>query len=272
MPELPEVEICRRNLARWARGKTLTAVDVRDPGAIRGDWSTRPSHALEGGPAAIEALVGGVADEPIRHGKRLGWAFGSQGLLIHLGMSGAWGQGEPEKYGRLGLQFGDDWLWFRDMRRFGCVVPCPTADLKPRLEKGHGPDGLLAPPDGEKLAANFATAKAIKVALLDQHRIAGVGNIHAVEALWRIGLHPATPSNQLRPDQWSTLASAVRDQLAHAIATQDGEDFTYITEGGPNVFSVYGREGEPCERCAAPIERSVQGGRATFHCPRCQPG
>ena len=109
MPELPEVEICRRNLARWAAGRRLDAVEIADPGAIRGGWSTRPSEALAGGAARIEALAGGVAAEPTRHGKRIGWAFGDRGMLIHLGMTGAWTRSEEApKFARLGLRFGDE--------------------------------------------------------------------------------------------------------------------------------------------------------------------
>lgn len=200
----------------------------------------------------------------------MGWSFGTRGLLIHLGMTGAWGLGEEPRFGRLGMRFDTDWLWFRDMRRFGCVIPCPTPEIPARLTQGHGPDGLLTPPDGPGLAKRFQTRKPIKVALLDQERISGIGNIHAVEALFRIGLDPATPARDLSEDQWSALARALPEQLAQAIALQDGEDFTYITEGGPNVFSVYGREGEACSRCGDEISKTAHAGRATFWCPGCQ--
>lgn len=192
-------------------------------------------------------------------------------MLIHLGMTGAWQRGEPEKFGRIGLRFGDEALWFRDMRRFGCVVPCPADQLDTRLREGHGPDGLLDPLDGPTLAERFSTRKAIKVALLDQDRIAGVGNIHAVEALWRIGLNPKRPAKDVTADEWSALAGAIHDQLNEAIAAQDGEDFTYITDGGPNVFAVYRHEGDPCPRCSTVVEHATMGGRATFWCPKCQP-
>ncbi|RME28388.1 MAG: hypothetical protein D6798_02510 [Deltaproteobacteria bacterium] len=271
MPELPEVEIARRQLARRVAGRRLDEVIVRDPQAIRGDWSTRPRDALPDGPARLAALVGAEAGEPMRHGKRLGWPFPPGGLLIHLGMSGAWVPGEEPPHARVGLRFGDAVWWFRDPRRFGALIPCPAARLADRLAAGLGPDALLAALPGPALAARFRTRAAIKVALMDQGRLAGLGNIHAAEALFRARIHPAIPANALSDDQWEALSRAIVDQLRDAIDAQQDGELVYLTEGGPNPFAVYGREGEPCPRCGTPIARIALGGRSTFYCPRCQP-
>lgn len=272
MPELPEVEITRRNLDRWATGQVLAEVRVVDAAAIRSTASTHPRDAHPDGEAQLAALVGRVAGPPVRHGKRLGWPFGDRALLLHLGMTGGWSRdSEPPRFARLGLRFGDTWSWFRDARRFGCVVPCETADLAAWLAEGHGPDAWLAPPDGPSLAARFRTDRPIKVALLDQDRLAGVGNIHAVEALWSARLSPLRPARALDPEAWARLALAIPAQLEAAITAQAGDELVYLSEGADNPFSVYDREGLPCPRCGAAIARCVQAGRATFWCPVCQP-
>ena len=129
MPELPEVEICRRNLWRWTRGTILNEVQVLDPGAIRPRFSTRPSHAMEDGETALQRLVGHRVIEPERHGKRLGWAFGTHAVGIHLGMTGVFKPGDPPRFARVGFRFDHDWLWFVDMRRFGCLVPVESTRI-----------------------------------------------------------------------------------------------------------------------------------------------
>lgn len=272
MPELPEVEITRRNLERWASGRRLDEVLVLDPQVVRGAMSTHPTDADPEGPAKLQALVGSVAGIPTRHGKRLGWPFGDRALTLHLGMTGGWSvDHEPPRFARLGLRLGDARLWFRDARRFGCVVVVRTGELPALLAQDHGPDALLAPPDGPALQARFRTTRPIKVALLDQDRLAGVGNIHAVEALWSARIAPLAPAKSLPADAWARLAAAIPDQLRAAITAQEGDELVYLSEGGHNPFAVYDREGQPCLRCGTAIARSVTAGRATFWCPSCQP-
>jgi formamidopyrimidine-DNA glycosylase len=248
----------------------LAEVRILDPGAIRPKFSTRPSHAMDGGAQALLQLVGHPAAEPHRHGKRIGWSFGPRAIGIHLGMTGVFVVGDPPRFTKVGLRFDDDWIWFKDMRRFGCLVPWPTDDLAGLLTAGHGPDALLEPLDGAALAERMHTKKAIKVALLDQDRLTGVGNIHAIEALFTVRIDPKTPAQALTSSQWAALADAIPSQLQRAITAQDGPDFVYITDGGPNVFQIYGREGKECPRCNAIIERFPQSGRSTFRCPTCQ--
>ena len=187
-------------------------------------------------------------------------------------MTGAWRRtDEAPRFTRFGLRFDQDWLWFADTRRFGCVIPCPASQIGSRLRAGHGPDGLLDPQDGAGLAARMQTRTAVKAALLDQQRIAGVGNIHACEALWRARVHPQRRAMTLSGTEWDRLARAVTAQLTTAIEQQDQEDLQYVTQGGENPFAMYRRDGEPCPRCNAVIERSMLAGRATWWCPSCQP-
>lgn len=266
MPELPEVETARRQLERWAADRTIRRVRVLDPTTVRPSLSSRPTTWPDG--AARVAALSGPASRPLRHGKRLGWVIGDTGLLIHLGMTGSWvRQIDPPPHARLGFE-ADAWFWFVDPRRFGCVVPVAGDALGAHLSEGLGPDALCAPLDAAGLAAAFGRRGPIKPALLDQARLAGLGNIHATEALWTARIAPHRSGATLSAASWDALARAIPAQLEGAI--EDTDALVYVNLGGDNPFRVYGREGAPCPRCKAPIIRTILGGRATFLCPTCQ--
>ena len=281
MPELPEVETWARRLRRRALGQRLRTVDVLDAAVVRTHLSTRPSDRADGDLEKLEAWVGQPLVDVLRRSKRLALCWGDGALGVHLGMTGRWVfsglQEPPPRHARLGLGFEDVVAWFVDTRRFGCVVVYDRPDWRTALGEGLGPEPWPAPVPPEDLAARFATRRAIKPALLDQNRIAGMGNIHAAEALFRAQINPFTPAMALDTAQWDRLSGALCEQLAHAIEALEALPLvTYITEQGGDGeaegFQVYGREGQPCVRCAAPIERQVQSGRATYWCPMCQPG
>lgn len=273
MPELPEVEAHRRLLDRHATGRRLVDVVVVDPGAVRPRRSTRPSHG--GAAAALRPAVGGVFDPPFRVGKRLGWPVGEVGLEVHLGMTGHWVRrvgDEVPRFARLGLRLDDGaTLWFTDARRFGCVVPHPRAALAQVVGSGLGPDALDAALDGPALAARFCTSRPVKLALLDQARLAGLGNIHAVEALFLAGIHPDTPCDALDAAAWARLADAIPRQLHEGLADLGQDEIVYLSDGAESPFRVYGRAGLPCPVCGTAVARAVRGGRSTTWCPRCQP-
>jgi formamidopyrimidine-DNA glycosylase len=277
VPELPEVEHARRQLTAWGEGAVLTGVVLADPAAVREGLTSRPSDAVADPLATLAPLVGRVAGAPVRHGKRLGWPFGDAWLLAHLGMSGKWVRRSPEDpappAGRIGFEVtrGGEraTLWLVDTRRFGCVSVGTEEDL----HRGLGPDALLAPPTGAELAALLDTKRPIKLVLLEQDRVAGLGNIHAAEALWRARIHPDRACATLSAAEWDRLASAIGAQLAEAIGSFDGVDeVVYLSEGREeSPFAVYGRAGEPCRTCGAPVVREVRGQRGTWWCPVCQP-
>jgi formamidopyrimidine-DNA glycosylase len=279
MPELPEVEVCRRQLTQWAAGRTLDAVHLVDRAVVRGELTSKPSAALADGGAQLEALVGQIAGEPLRHGKRLGWPFGGgRALLAHLGMTGHWvrrGAGDdPPPQHRLGLAFGDRTVWYVDGRRFGCVVPVEASAMPALLRADCGPDALDEPLDGPALADRVRSRKPVKVALMEQQRLAGLGNIHAAEACWRAHIAPGRRADALSPEEWGALAQAIVAQLRFAIEAEaaGGDDgIVYVNLGGPNPFSVYGRGGEPCPACGTAIAADEMGGRTTYWCPTCQP-
>lgn len=269
MPELPEVEICRRQLARWVAGGPLHAVHLPDPAAVRTSLSTRPRDALPGAASALPAA--GEIGTPVRHGKRLGWQLGATGVLHHLGMTGRWvrcdpGAAPPEG-ARIGVETDRAAAWFVDRRRFGCMA-LATAPLAEAVRAGLGPDALAAAPDGPALKALLPGRRAVKVALLDQARIAGLGNIHAAEALWRARVDPFARCTDVSDAAWARLAVAIGAQLAEAIERDDHDDFAYVTDGGPNPFAVYKRE--RCGACGGAVSHATQGGRTTWWCPSCQ--
>jgi formamidopyrimidine-DNA glycosylase len=131
-------------------------------------------------------------------------------------------------------------------------------------------DGLSV----EQLQRALGSSKQqLKVAMMDQGRIAGLGNIHAAEALFRAKLHPARLPASLTPAEWTRLQAGIMASLTFALETTQGlEEIEYVEEPGTkNPFLVYGREGEPCSRCRTPIEYLDQGGRTSYFCPHCQP-
>ena len=277
MPELPEVENARRQIERWTGRRKLDAVRMLDPSAVRRTLSSRPSDRLAGGAKRLEALLGRTTTGTRRHGKRLVWILGRDALLFHMGMTGFLtlrrSGDDPPPLARVGFGFGKRTIWFVDGRRFGCIVPIGADEVDLALRSGQGPDAWDESPGGEALHAALGDRRPLKVALMDQARLAGLGNIHAAEACFRAGLHPFRSTGTLTADEWDRLAGAVREQLR--IATADlaaEEEVQYVNLGGPNPFQVYGRQAEPCPACGTPIVAEDQAGRTTFWCPACQPG
>ncbi len=270
MPELPEVEVARRQLHRWLDGAVLRAPEVPEPTTIRARRSTSPRDAHPDGAVAVAWVAGRTLDGSARHGKRLRLRFGDRWMSVHLGMSGWLAKRRPDdaapRHARFGWRTADTVVWLVDTRRFGCVVP----DDPEGLDEGMGPDAAAYPWDGPSLAAAVG-AGALKTALMDQARIAGLGNIHAAEALFEAGLDPRTRGTAVDPAGWTRLAAAIPRTLDRALAATDTEgDVAYVSAGGDNPFQVYGREGSPCPRCGTTVVRFAQGGRSTWACPGCQ--
>jgi formamidopyrimidine-DNA glycosylase len=264
---LPEVEFCRRALTRWTAGRRVVHAEVLDPRSVRLRRGDRPTAGHPDGAAHLAAVVSGASPGPLlRHGKRLLWSFGDGALLLHLGMTGKWTRIDARHAKvRLHLDEGPP-LTFADPRLLGGVVPTTSAAGAALLAEGLGPDALDA------AFPRLAGTRAVKVALLDQSVVAGLGNLHAAEALWRAGIHPATPCEALTPTQRRRLREGVRDQLGFALDLLDRDEEILYTEepGAPNPFPLYQRGGEPCPRCGTAIAKMEQAGRTTWWCPGCQ--
>jgi formamidopyrimidine-DNA glycosylase len=277
VPELPEVETVRQGLAKWVAGRRIAAVEVHHPRAIR-RHPPGPEHF-----AAV--LAGCTVLDVARRGKYLWLPLDSGDAVIgHLGMSGQLllrPPGTPDEvHLRVRFSFADDGpeLRFVDQRTFGgLAVSVGGAELP--AEIAHIARDPIDPLFDDAAFADALRRKRteVKRALLDQTLISGVGNIYADEALWRAKLHGARPTEQLTRPAALRLLGHVRDVLREAI-TAGGTSFDtlYVNVNGQGGYfdrslNAYGREGEPCPRCGAPIRREQFMNRSSFSCPRCQP-
>jgi formamidopyrimidine-DNA glycosylase len=283
MPELPEVEVVRRGLKRHVVGRTIRSAEVLHPRAVR-------RHAA--GRGDFEAATRGlVVTAALRRGKYL-WlpvaqdspgSVAEDALLAHLGMSGQLLLNEPgdpiSPHVRVRFTFTDSGpeLRFTDQRTFGHILldhggaalPAPIAHI--------APDPLEAAFDEGAVLDRLRTRQTgIKRALLDQSLISGVGNIYADEALWRAKMHWARATSGMRRADAARLLAAVREVLAEALAAGGTSfDSLYVNVNGESGYfsrslAVYGREGEPCPRCGAPVRRDPFMNRSAYSCPVCQ--
>lgn len=234
-----------------------------------------------------ELLEGSTISELQRHGKNLAiLTLQGPALGIHLGMSGhlryvARGETLAENNHihcewNLKSARGKGRLVFRDPRRFGGIWTFASiADLKQRLWQDLGPDALSI--DSDVLHARFArTERAIKAVLLDQHVLAGVGNIYADEALFSAGIHPLKPANRLTDVQTKSLTSAIQSVMNAALDSGGSTIRSYTDADGnagrfAEIHRVYDQAGEPCPNCAKPLRNMRVSQRTTTYCPRCQP-
>jgi formamidopyrimidine-DNA glycosylase len=269
MPELPEVEFARRALLRWFDGHRLVRVEAE-----------KNARTFRGAKVGDFLELSGVLQSATRRGKYLMLAFSDgRGVVAHLGMTGKFvkrkaGEAVPHSRARFVLDSGDV-IHFRDPRLFGRIEPAPAAKLASvksvaALGRDALVDGLTA---ADLEAALGRSKKELKVALMDQSRLAGLGNIHAAEALFRARLHPRRRPASLSKAEWAALAKAIHAAIAFALQAEGGGDeIEYVEEpGAPNPFLVYGRAGQPCRRCKTLIQTFAQGGRTTYFCPSCQP-
>jgi formamidopyrimidine-DNA glycosylase len=286
MPELPEVETIRRQLAPLVEGRKIARIEILDP-----RWS-RPLA-----PDELEAaLLGRRVERLGRRGKYLVWSLsGDVHLAQHLRMTGAvLSDPKPEpEHARVRIQLGPPprraqgkgvggartrRLVIVDPRRFGTGElllggEALDAFMRARL----GPEPFDAEFTAEALRALARGRNApIKAFLLDQRRIAGVGNIYADEALHRAGIHPLRPAGRLTREQYARLREAVIEALRAGIDAKGASISDYRHVDGvrgsfQDRFAVYGRAGEPCPRCGTTIVKSTVAGRGTYVCETCQP-
>jgi formamidopyrimidine-DNA glycosylase len=274
VPELPEVETVRRRLEPKLVARRLERVEISDARL------TRPFDPLE---VAAE-LKGERVAAVDRRGKYLVIRFESgRALLIHLRMTGtvlhadARTPLEDDPYRRavVRLDDGSD-IVYRDVRRFGTWLLAEPDEVEPYLAARLGREPLAAAFTTMRLAEALENRRApVKAAILDQRRLAGVGNIYADEALWRARIHPQRRAGDLDPDELRALHRGIRAALRAGIERQGATLRDYRTpDGAPgrmqHEFKVYGREGEPCPRCGGPIEKIRAAGRGTWFCPGCQ--
>jgi formamidopyrimidine-DNA glycosylase len=274
VPELPEVETVRRRLEPLIVGAKIGDAVIADPRL------TRPED-----PVLVAAELRGERFAEVgRRGKYLLLRMASgRTLVVHLRMTGSWshaarGKLPDDVYRRATLRLSNRVdLAYRDVRRFGTWLLLEPGEEPGYLAERLGPEPLSVEFSAKALAAALANRRApVKSVLLDQRRVAGVGNIYADEALWRARIAPLRPAGELSTAEIAALRRTVRAVLRRGIELQGSSLRDYVTPDGEyggmqKEFSVYGREGEPCPRCKTPIERAVIGGRGTWSCPNCQP-
>jgi formamidopyrimidine-DNA glycosylase len=272
VPELPEVETIRRQLAPHLEGRALRQVEILDP-----RW-TRPDPP---GPVQ-DALRGRVVEEVGRAGKYMVWSLtGERYLIVNLRMTGALLFDPPADPPHTRVRFAlDDGhrLVYNDPRRFGTGHLVASAEAR----DAYLGDRLGVEPMTPEFTAGYLRAQArgrlapVKSFVLDQKRIAGVGNIYADEALFRARIHPLRPAGSLRGAQFEALREAIEHALAAGIDAKGAtiDDFRHVdgAQGSfQDLFCVHQREGAPCPACGTTIRKLVVGGRGTYVCERCQP-
>lgn len=242
MPELPEVQILVDQLAPRLAGARIKAVEVRDP-------KIKLAHSVTG--RRIQRVW--------RRGKNIIFDLsGGLHLLVHLRMTGWFEFTEPKRF-RAAIRTGKGTAYFEDGRRFGVMQVLTTTRLQ-RALAALGPDPLV---DGCDLSRLAKTSRAIKVALLDQRLIAGVGNIYASESLWRARINPRRRANRLSVVELQALRRGIIGSMRQAI--RYGSRIFEVQQ-----FAVYDREGKRCRRCGTRIRRIMQAQRSTFFCSGCQ--
>ncbi|WP_327278767.1 MULTISPECIES: bifunctional DNA-formamidopyrimidine glycosylase/DNA-(apurinic or apyrimidinic site) lyase [unclassified Streptomyces] len=279
MPELPEVEVVRRGLERWVAGRTVEAVEVLHPRAVR----RHPAGAAD----FAARLTGETIGVPQRRGKYLWLPLERRDLSVlgHLGMSGQLlvqpEEAADEKHLRIRVRFRDGAgteLRFVDQRTFGGLsLHENTPDGLPDVIAHIARDPLDPLFDEAAYhAALRAKRTTVKRALLDQSLISGVGNIYADEALWRAKLHYERATATLTRPRSAELLGHVRDVMNAALAVGGTSfDSLYVNVNGESGYfdrslDAYGREDEPCRRCGTPMRRRPWMNRSSYFCPRCQ--
>ena len=267
MPELPEVDAVVRRLRESAANSTIHSIKVERPGTV-----------LPHQPTDFKPLHGATILDVRRRAKHIFIHLSTnQHLHIHLRMTGNLYilpdyRLRPHTT-RLWCRLTDNRaLIFEDPRALGKVHLVTSDDIQ-RIESELGPEPLESAFTPALLKAILANVKSpIKPALLDQTRIAGIGNIYASEALWHARIHPATLAKDIRASKIKPLHAAIQKVLTEATASAYTEYSQPGTQIASEEFGVaaYGRTGEPCPRCNTPIEKIVQAARSTFFCPRCQ--
>ena len=274
MPELPEVETIRRQLAERIEGRIIRGVSISDARLVD-PWS----------PDDFAAHLDGRAIEHIdRVGKYLLLELdGGEALTLHLRMTGQllWSDAVPDPplpYSRavIGIEGGGA-VTFADARRFGTAWFLPREGRR-RIWAGRtGVDAMSPSFTAKRLQGSLAgRTAAIKALILDQRIVAGVGNIYADEALFMARLHPTTPGGELTPRQVASLHRGIRDRLRMGIEAGGASFDRYRDVNGSrggmqDLFRVHRRRGEPCPRCRTTIEKGVVAQRGTYWCPKCQP-
>ena len=267
MPELPEVETTKTSLLPLLEQKVIS-VQVRES---RLRWAI---------PEDLSRLTGQKLKHLSRRSKYIMAQFEQDSMLWHLGMSGSFrlceSHDELRKHDHLIIQFEDIELRYHDPRRFGCILWLDETSQN-KLIDTLGPEPLSDAFNAEYLTQKFKSKNTtIKVAIMDNHVVVGVGNIYATESLFNLGIHPAQPAKDLTHKQIEQLVVEIKRILKQAIDLGGSTLRDYSNAMGENGYFqqtllAYGRTGEMCVNCETTLENLKLGQRASVFCPSCQP-
>ncbi len=270
MPELPEVETTRRGIEPHICGQQITRVLVRNR-QLR--WPV---------PATLEkALTGMTVEDVDRRAKYLLFQTGKGTMILHLGMSGSLRIAKTgdkiRKHDHVEVKFANNRLLrLNDPRRFSSIHWTTSPCEEHWLLKPLGPEPLSNDLTADYLYHKSRNRKiAIKNFIMNSHVVAGVGNIYASESLFLAGIHPERDAGKVSKSRYGKLLTAVRQVLQAAIESGGSTLNDFIKpDGQPGYFqyhfSVYGKAGQPCGKCASPIKQIKLGQRSTFYCGKCQ--
>ncbi len=278
MPELPEVEAVVRTLRPLLQGRRIRCVHVFHPIATKPQAASRVARHAHGrrirtvdrkGKYVLVALDRGLLTMHFRLDGQLLWFSNGKELLERAN------QGEKRVHVDVALELDKGVLGFADRRHFGRVHAWESASDCPGLSM-LGIDALSRDFTSRRFAELLSASKRpLKDFLLDQARVAGLGNIYSCESLWHARLDPRRRANALKPQESRLLHKAIVSVLARALEcclhpAPDFRDPEWWFQGLESILRAYGREGKPCRRCGEPIRRIAQGGRSTYYCGRCQ--
>ena len=274
MPELPEVETIRSKLAPSLTGRRIERAEIRDPRLTRPEPPEVFAAALEGERIADVRRRGKYLVVVLESGRHLLIHLRMTGNVLHPAPEGA--EDDPYVRAVVSLDNRSD-VVYRDVRRFGTWELLEAGELEEYFAARRlGSEPLERAFTAKRLGGALAGRRApVKAALLDQRAAAGIGNIYADEALWYARIHPLTPAGALDEGEIAALRAGIRKALRLGVRRQGATLRDYRGADGErggmqHEFRVYGREGEPCERCGTPIAKTRAAGRGTWYCPTCQ--
>jgi formamidopyrimidine-DNA glycosylase len=278
MPELPEVEAVVRTLRPLVQGRRIRCVQVLHPIATKPQGAVAVARFTEArrirnverkGKYVLLLLDRGLLTMHFRLDGQLLWFSNAKELLKRAN------QGENGIHVDVALELDKGVLGFADRRHFGRVHAWESPDSCPGLV-ALGVDALSRDFTVARFSTLLAASKRpLKEFLLDQTRVAGIGNIYSCESLWHARLNPRRRANTVKREEARRLHKAIVSVLTRALEcclhpAPDFRDSKWWFQGLENILRAYGREGQPCRRCGEPIRRIAQGGRSTYCCGRCQ--
>jgi formamidopyrimidine-DNA glycosylase len=275
LPELPEIEAMARAVRPLLEGRRIARCRVIHPIAVHASGGSGPSAALR----SLERRATGETIRKVeRRGKYLLAQLGRGWLVFHFRLDGKliwFDAAEPSGHVDVALHFAHGALGFVDPRHLGRVEWASSPEKIPGIA-GLGLNPLAPAFTAERLEALLARSRQpLKLWLMDQRHLAGLGNIYSSEALWRARLSPRRPASRVAQQEARRLHRAIVGVLRAALEctvapAPDLRDPDWWFAGLERLLRVYGREGQPCRRCGRPIRRIVQGGRGSYYCAGCQ--